>query len=207
MESQTGTQLGNTPSTTTATAAPPTTTPAVVESTSTGEPAKLSVGQKKRLKEKAKKEAARLAKENEAATPVADVKEDEESKHQRKMDWALYQLELGQQRKGATRDQLEESRQVVRKLLSPKSTLVQKEHLMHVVFGGKIEKYMKEMPIPKEYLAKKQKEKDALAAVTAATAAASISPSTSSTPSSTTSADGTTTTTGTVSDEPTVESN
>eukprot|EP01133_Synstelium_polycarpum_P015615 gene15615-18555_t len=140
---------------------PTTTTPVVTEA-----PA-LTKAQKKKLKEKAKKLAQKQGGAAATTAPAAAKTEeiDEDTRFQNQLDWCICQLELGLMRKDVDKDQAKESQSVINKLRSNKNTMVQKAHLMHVVFGSNLDKKIKSMPIPQSYidakLEKKRQEEEA----------------------------------------------
>ncbi|KAF2070470.1 hypothetical protein CYY_008211 [Polysphondylium violaceum] len=113
------------------------------QATSTDAP--LTKAQKQRLKEKERK--ARQ-KQEEAAFEAAEALLSEDEKFKRKIEWCIYQLQLGQQRKDSTKDQIAESESVIKKLRSTKNSDIQKEALMFSVFGKDIKKLMRTMPMP-----------------------------------------------------------
>ncbi|EFA76589.1 hypothetical protein PPL_10358 [Heterostelium album PN500] len=147
------TNIMNTDNTTTTPTAVDAATATQVDVAGATDKPKLTKNQKKRLKEKEKKQQAKTE-------VAADDQLDEETKYQRQLEWAIAQLDLGTQRRDATKEQIEEAQSVIRKLKSKKNTDVQKAHLMHVVFGGKLEKKMKEMPIPESYYEEKAKQEE-----------------------------------------------
>lgn len=138
-------------------------------------PAKLSQGQKKKLRQKKKAEAAKAEQtgtpapsesKSDSAAPAVGVAPEPEIEFtlEEEIQWCVDQLKLGQKRKGATADQIEESNQVIKKLQSTKRPLPFKRHLMHVVFGD-YRGMMKEERLNK---IREAKEKEAKAAAKAA---------------------------------------
>ncbi|EGC28317.1 hypothetical protein DICPUDRAFT_90978 [Dictyostelium purpureum] len=127
------------------------------ENVSTTEETKLSKGQKKRLKEKEKKLRQKQEQESGVSSTPAVVAKPEppkpetaEEKFNRQIEWAIYQLVLGQQRKDTTKEQFKESETIINKLKSDKIHDARKIQIMHSVFGKNLDKVMKQYPLPKK---------------------------------------------------------
>jgi len=72
-------------------------------------------------------------KNNIASVSESDFMQQGAALFEKEVNWCIHQLELGLRRADA--EQAKESKAVIEKLRSPKRTIVQKRHLMRVVFG------------------------------------------------------------------------
>ncbi|KAL0249159.1 hypothetical protein GEMRC1_004392 [Eukaryota sp. GEM-RC1] len=73
-----------------------------------------------------------------------DKKNDAMIRFEREKNWAIHQLELGikYRRSEATKQQIAESKRVIKTLNDPKVGFPRKRHLLHVTFGGKLRELM-----------------------------------------------------------------